>query len=166
MISAWKIFSELMHRFKFNGKNVMPNDMKKHASIHATISAFLRMILLLLSHLDIKLRDTNERFDNRIIFWFDKYPFVKMNTAFYCEVCFTFPCSDIIKTIFMFVIKIAFQQGWTYLACAHHYHTHTDRLITIWWCLPSFISCFNCICTFKQYWNVSFAIFKQLQTDA
>ena len=51
-----------MLRFKFNGKNVMPNDMKKHASIHATISAFLRMILLLLSHLDIKIQDENERF--------------------------------------------------------------------------------------------------------
>ena len=51
-----------MLRFKFNGKNVIPNDMKKHASIHATISAFLRMILLLLSHLDIKIQDENGRF--------------------------------------------------------------------------------------------------------
>ena len=40
----------------------MPNDMKKHASIHATISAFLRMILLLLSHLEIEIQDENERF--------------------------------------------------------------------------------------------------------
>ena len=95
----------------------MPNDMKKHASIHATISAFLRMILLLLSHLDIKLQDKNEKFIpvshhhySIIELSFDliSIPFVKMNTAFYCEVCFTFPCSDIIKTIFMFVIKIAF----------------------------------------------------------
>ena len=51
-----------MLRFKFNGKNLMPNDMKKHASIHATISAFLRMILLLLSQLDIKLQNKNEKF--------------------------------------------------------------------------------------------------------
>ena len=51
-----------MLRFKFNGKNLMPNDRKKHASIHATISAFLRMKLLLLSHLDIKMQDENERF--------------------------------------------------------------------------------------------------------
>ena len=62
LITAWKIFLKLWLNFQFNGKNLMPNNMKKHPSIHATILVFLRMILLLLSHIDIKIQVKNEKF--------------------------------------------------------------------------------------------------------